>query len=68
MDSEKIIKELHDAKRYLEDKEWSDRGASPYIDAIINAITLLKQQSNDIHHMKLIIDEYEKTLKKAGLI
>jgi ribosomal protein S27AE len=31
---------------------------------IDNAIALLNQQENDIHHMGLIIDEYEKELKK----
>ena len=44
MDTEKVVKELHDARRYLEDKEWSDRGASPHIDAINDAIALLKEQ------------------------
>ena len=44
MDREKVIKELHDARRYLEDKEWSDRGASPHIDAINDALALLKEQ------------------------
>ena len=29
-----------------------------------DAIALLNQQENDIHHMGLIIDEYEKELKK----
>lgn len=31
---------------------------------IEDTITLLKEQENDIHHMGLIIDEYEKELKK----
>ena len=44
MNREKVIKELHDARRYLEDKEWSDRGASPHIDAINDALALLKEQ------------------------
>ena len=44
MDREKVIKELHDARRYLEDKEWSDRGASPHIDSINDALALLKEQ------------------------
>ena len=44
MDREKVIKELHDARRYLEDKEWSDRGASQHIDAINDALALLKEQ------------------------
>lgn len=43
-DREKVIKELHEARRYLEDKEWSDRGASPHIDAINNALDLLKEE------------------------
>lgn len=43
-DSEKIIKGLHDARRYLEDKEWSDRCASPHIDAINDALALIKEQ------------------------
>ena len=43
-DREKVIKGLHDARRYLEDKEWSDRRASPHIDAINDAIALLKEQ------------------------
>ena len=41
---EKVIKELHDARRYLEDKEWTDRGASTHIDAINDALALLKEQ------------------------
>ena len=44
MNKENIIKELHDARRYLEDKEWSDRCASSHIDAINNALALLKEQ------------------------
>jgi hypothetical protein len=44
MDREKVIKELHDVRRYLENKEWSDRGASPHIDAINDALALLKEQ------------------------
>ena len=46
MDKEKVIKELHNARRYLEDKEWSDRGASPHIDAINDALAMLKEQGN----------------------
>ena len=44
IDREKVIKELHDARRYLEDKEWADRCASPHIDAINDALALLKEQ------------------------
>ena len=46
MDREKVIKELRDARRYLEDKEWSDRCASPHIDAINDALELLKEQES----------------------
>ena len=49
MDREKVIKELHDARRYLEDKEWSDRCASPHIDAINNALVMLKEQPQIVH-------------------
>ena len=52
-DKEKVIKELHDARRYLEDKEWSDRGASQHIDAINNAIALLKEQDKLVNVDKL---------------
>ena len=49
---EKVIKGLHDARRYLEDKEWSDRGASPYIDAIKDALALIKEQEAEISFLK----------------
>ena len=44
VDREKVIKGLHDARRFLEDKEWSDRRASPHIDSINDALSLLKEQ------------------------
>ena len=50
-DREKVIKGLHDARRYLEDKEWSDRGASPHIDSINDALALLKEQEADIKNL-----------------
>lgn len=43
-DIKKVIKELHDTRRYLENKEWSDRCASPHIDAINDALAILKEQ------------------------
>ena len=50
-DREKVIKELHDARRYLEDKEWTDRCASPHIDAINDALALLKEHGKpDCEH------------------
>ena len=57
MDMEKVIKELHDARRYLEDKEWSDRGASPHIDAINNALELLKEQDGEKKRIMKVIWE-----------
>lgn len=55
-DMEKVIEELHDARRYLEDKEWSDRGASPHIDAINDALALLKEQNAEIRQLRLALD------------
>lgn len=46
MDREKVIKGLHETRRYLEDKEWSDRCASRHIDAINDALELLKAIEN----------------------
>lgn len=43
-DREKVIKRLYDARRYLEDKEWYDREASPHIDSINDVLALLKEQ------------------------
>ena len=48
MDRERVIKELHDARRYLEDKEWSDRRASPHIDSINDALALIKEQETEL--------------------
>ena len=48
MDMEKVIKELHHARRNLEDKEWSDRGASPHIDAINDVLSMLKKQKHEV--------------------
>lgn len=55
MDREKVIKELHDARRYLEDKEWSDRGASPHIDAINDALELIDTQYKLILELQNLI-------------
>ena len=63
MDRENVIKELHDARRYLEGKEWSDRGASPHIDAINDALALLKE---DFHNCKLecLLQKYDELKEK----
>ena len=65
MDREKVIKELHDARRYLEDKEWSDRGASPHIDAINDALALLKEQEGIVPYID--IDEAKCPVCKVKL-
>lgn len=44
MDREKVIKGVHDARRYLEDREWVDKSVGVYIDAINDALALLKEQ------------------------
>ena len=59
-DLEKVIKGLRDAKRYLEDKEWSDSNATPHIDAIIDALELLKEYAII---KETISDEIHETAK-----
>lgn len=48
----KVIKGLHAARRYLEDREYVDIGASPHIDAINDTLSLMKEQEpvEVIHH------------------
>ena len=43
-DREKVIKGLHDLRRYLEDKEWSDKTAGLYWETVTDTITMLKEQ------------------------
>ena len=50
-DREKIVKELYDLRRYLEDKEWSDnrvdrRAANEYWETVTDAMSLLKEQDS----------------------
>ena len=49
MDREKIINGVHDARRYLEDREWVDKSVGTYIDALNDAIALLKEQETVVH-------------------
>lgn len=44
MDREKVIKGVHDARRYLEDREWVDKSVGVHIDALNDAIAMLKEQ------------------------
>lgn len=41
---DKVVKGLYETRKYLEDKEWSDNKASPHIDSVIDAISMLKHQ------------------------
>ena len=43
-DREKVIKGVHDARRYLEDREWVDKSVGVHIDALNDALALLKEQ------------------------
>lgn len=43
-DKEKVIKCVHDARRYLEDREWVDKSVGVHIDALNDALELLKEQ------------------------
>lgn len=43
-DREKVIKGLHNLRRYIEDKEWSDKTAGAYFETVTEAISVLKEQ------------------------
>jgi len=43
VDIEKVIKGVHDARRYLEDREWVDKSVGVHIDALNDALELLKE-------------------------
>ena len=67
-DKEKVIKGLY-AHGYKDCKScpyWGtgNNGMSDCRKLAREAYALLKEQENDIHHMGLIIEEYEKELKK----
>ena len=72
MDRETVIKGVHDARRYLEDREWVDKSVGVHIDALNDALALLKEQKVP-EELKLKIwnalytkeDEYEKKLIEA---
>jgi hypothetical protein len=54
-DSEKVIKGVHDARRYLEDREWVDKSVGVHIDALNDAISLLNEQENASKRNPVII-------------
>ena len=58
MDREMVIKELRGAIRYLEDKEWSDEDAGQHVEALIDALELLKNEKI-IHTEHALYTVYE---------
>lgn len=51
-DREKVIKGVHDARRYLEDREWVDKSVGVHIDALNDALELLKEQQKRIEMLE----------------
>ena len=45
-DVDKVIKGVHDARRYFEDREWVDKSVGVHIDALNDAIAMLKEQED----------------------
>jgi hypothetical protein len=43
---EKVIKGVHNARRYLEDREWVDKSVGVHIDALNDVLALLKEQES----------------------
>lgn len=56
-DREKVIINLHECRKYLEDKEWSDSCAGKHIDAVNDALDLLNDRVKD----------YEAWAKEVGV-
>ena len=52
MDREKVIKGVHDARRYFEDREWVDKSVGVHIDALNDALALLKEQRERIETLE----------------
>ena len=49
----------------LADDDWREYYSDSEVqETARQALNLMNQQENDIHHMGLIIEEYEKELKK----
>ena len=46
VDIKKVIKGVHDARRYLEDREWVDKSVGVHIDALNDALVLLKERKH----------------------
>jgi hypothetical protein len=67
-----VLSELRDARTIINDG-CNERGTllsgercKACVRYIDHAILLLKEQENDIHHMSLIIDEYEKEQRRSN--
>ena len=52
-DREKVIKGVHDARRYLEDREWVEKSVGVHIDALNDALALLKQEAVEPKQVEL---------------
>ena len=73
---EKIVKELYDLRRYLEDKEWSDnrvdrRTAKVYWQTVTDAIAMLKEQETVEHALDVLRKngwKEEETCEKCTLL
>ena len=63
MDMEKVIKGVHDARRYLEDREWVDKSVGVHIDALNDSLAMLKE---DCHNCKLecLLQKYDELKEK----
>lgn len=53
-DKEKVIKGVHDARRYLEDREWVDKSVGVHIDALNDALAMLKEQKAKEGHWEVL--------------
>lgn len=74
MDVEKVIKGVHDARRYLEDREWVDKSAGVHIDALNDVLALLKEQETAyqgavelLRQKTILFDDAIKRLKEQEI-
>ena len=49
---ENVIKGVRDARRYLEDREWVDKSVGVHIDALNDALAMLKEQETMMQCIK----------------
>ena len=72
MDMEKVIKGVHDARRYLEDREWVDKSVGVHIDALNDALALLNDDETRIQylndHIAMCKEEVERLHKEQEAI